>query len=811
MRPLSVVTLISLTLFTFSLRADDVTKLPSLKDEVKVYFDQHSIPHIYAKSWQDAYRVLGAIHARERLLQMEFNRRVSSGTLAELLGPNLVASDKLMRQIGLRRSCQESWDKLFPAETKNDFLAYAEGVNDAVKAIAGSKDSPLPFEPAPWNPVDSLTFMKYMGWDQGGTSDDLWFGRVVDELGLTATDELWPLERPYEIPIVTRQADRNKFGNVASLTTQADAAVVRSTVNPVLLAPFPPVTAARRLIYEQARSAIESAHWIPHGHNVGSNNWAVDGTMTKSGKPILCSDPHLGFRLPSIWYACHLCVNGENIVGVTFPGSPIIVIGHNDRIGWGITNMQADAVDYFIEKFKEDDPQSYMHRGTWKKVEVIKEQIAVKGDKPVEFIVEKTIHGPVISRDGEAISMQWTGMEPTTDAIGLWKLNRAKNLKEYLAALDLVCVPALNIVYADVDGNIAIHPMGKLPIRGRGAGRVPMDGSTGENDWNGWIPRESLPLAINPSEHFVASANSRPHPLGFPYYLGWMWDDSYRTRRIHEMLTPAKNLTTESMKKIQNDATDYAAVRILPVLLQGLKKAPPKDPFAVKVHDALASWDKVSSPDAVAPLLWLQWFENYRKGVWDDEWPARNIPVEGGSWGFNGNNKREPMLEVLEFLTREAPDSHWFDDLRTPTRETRDDVIVASFNATIEELKKKHGTDLSKYAWKNFNYLQIGSLTGEPSLDRKGGPVPGDDFTVNPGGDGGPVGGGACWRMIVDFADPSQSIGVYPGGQSGNPASDHYADLMPLWEKGEYAPLHMVGKADALPKEAKAKSETFAP
>ena len=215
--------------------------------------------------------------------------------------------------------------------------------------------------------------------------------------------------------------------------------------------------------------------------------------------------------------------------------------------------------------------------------------------------------------------------------------------------------------------------------------------------------------------------------------------------------------------------------------------------------------------DAVAPLLWLRWFENYRKAVWDDEWPARNVPVESGSWGFNGNNKREPMLEVLEYLTREQPNSHWFDDLRTPVREGRDEVIVASFKTTVDELRVQQGDDLTKYIWKNFNYLQISSLTGEPALGRKGGPVPGDDFTVNPGGDGGPVSGGACWRMIVDFADLSSSIGVYPGGQSGKPASDQYADLMPLWEAGKYVPLHMVGKQESLPKDAMMRSEKFIP
>ncbi len=782
-----------------TLAAEETTKLASLQSKVEVTFDAHGVPHIFADSWSDAYRVIGWLHVKERLVQMEFNRRVARGDLAELVGPDGVEPDKLARRLGIKASSQELWDSnVIPQRLKAEMLAYAEGVNEAYEQVRG-KGLPamaklLGLDPKPWHPVDSLCFNKYMGWDQGGTSDDLWFGRMVAKFGKVATDELWPLRRPYEIPIVKSQVDRKDLArSIPTISDQFDAD---------LLARLAPT------LVDQARSAIDGARFWPRSHSFGSNNWAIDGTKTASGKPMLCNDPHLGFRLPAIWYACHFCVKGENVAGVTFPGAPIIVIGQNDRIAWGITNMQADAVDYFIETIDPANPRRYKHDGTWKEMEVVTETIPVKGAKPIEYVIERTVHGPIIARDDQAISMQWTGFGQTTEAVGLWKLNQGKNIKDYLAALDLVTVPCLNLIYSDIDGNIAIHPTGRLPRRAPGAGRVPMDGASGTYDWKEWIPREELPLAVNPKDHFVASANSRPQPLEDTQYIGWMWDDSYRTRRIHDLLSQAKGIDVDAMKKIQTDAYDLAASIYLPIFLKVMGDTPPADAYAAELLQVLKQWDYVADPDSLGTIIWLRWFSQYRSGVWEDEF--HTLPKEGGSWGFNGNNRREPMLEVLEKITREEPRSKWFDNFRTTVIETRDDIIRQSFEAAAADIQKTIGNK-EKLAWKNYNFLQISSITGLPAFGRKGGPVVGDEFTVNPGGGGGPVGGGACWRMICDFGDLTKSVGVYPGGQSGDPRSKQYGDLMPIWEKGDYLPMHMIGSIDKLPAEAKVKSQTFAP
>jgi penicillin amidase len=785
-------TCVSFWLGSFStLSAADEVGLAGLGDGVKVYFDNHNIPHIYAKSWPDAARVLGYLHADERLWQMDLFRRQGSGTVAEILGKDALESDIIVRQLGIRRGCEAAWNSgEVPAQLRAELIAYAEGVNTRI-ADLGEKGLPAPFQklgykPAPWTPVDTLVFSKYMGWDQSGTLDDLWFGLMVEKLGVTAAEELWPIDRPYEVPAVKVQADRRKY-TAACLTPVPGAA---------------PAYAAALRRYANVR-------WLGRGGSFGSNNWAVDGSKTASGKPMLCNDPHLGFSLPMIWYACHISVNGENLVGVTFPGGPGMVIGHNDDLGWGFTNLQADAVDMFVETINPADAMQYRHRGEWKKINRITEQVAVRGESPHTLNIDSTVHGPIISREGKTIALQWTGLGPTKDFVAIWRISRGKNLKQFLNALDDLTVPAMNVIYADRAGNIALHPCGSLPIRLRGQGRIPMDGASGDNDWTGMIPRNELPLAVNPPDHFVASANARPTPLDYPHYLGWMWDCNYRIRRINDMLNAAKKLTVETMKPIQCDAYDKAAERFVPILLQEIKKADLKDPLAKRAIQELEKWDYIASTNAIGPAIWLRWFEIYRAQVWNDEWKSRGIEQPNGSWGFSGSNHREPELEVLEYLTREFPKSIWFDDRNTPERETRKEIMQRSFEAAVASLKKQFGDDVEKWRWGNINQLKIDSLTRQPELSRNGGPTVGTDFTVNPGSNVGTIGGGASWRMIVDFGHLDQSVGIYPGGQSENPDSPFYNDQMSLWAKGQYVPLNMVGDANKLPAQAKVKTMTF--
>ncbi|MCC6797194.1 MAG: penicillin acylase family protein [Candidatus Hydrogenedentes bacterium] len=770
------------TLCFVVLAANAQAKLEGLTGNVEVKFDEYGIPHIFAAKWTDAVRTLGYIHASDRMMQMEVTRRRASGTLAEVMGKDALADDILVRQLGLRRTCEAFWNSgNFPDALKEDLEAYCSGVNARIKEVGAENDF------APWTPVDCIVFGKYMAWDQSGTNDDLWFGVMLEKLGAEAFEQLWPLDRPYEVPAVRTQADAAEMPN-------AKLAAIPGASHSYL--------AALRKFHEQ---------WPGREGAFGSNNWAVAGTKTRSGKPMLCSDPHLGFSLPSIWYAAHMSAEGRNIAGVTFAGSPTIVIGHNDHLGWGITNLQTDAVDYFVETVDENDPLKYKHRGEWKTMERITEEVPVMGEAPHKLDIDYTVHGPVISREGRIISMQWSDLGVTTDALAIFGMNRATNFQEWLAAARQLVAPCINLMYADVEGNIALYCAGSLPIRQHGQGRVPMDGASGDNDWVGMIPKDKMPLAINPDEGFIMSANGRPASISYPFYLGYQWDPSSRTRRIVDMLSAASDLTYESMGKIQNDAHDKFAETFLPVFLHVMAQSDVSDPFAAKLLAAVSQWDYVADPDSFGTIIWMRWMDEYRKATWDDEWTARGIEKQGGSWGFSGDNHREPMLEVLEFITRENRDSVWFDDHATPDRENRDDIIRKAFAAAVDRMKKEIGEDLSKYAWRNFNILRVRSLMGDDSLARDGGPVPGDSFTVNPGEGGGTVGGGASWRMIVDFSDTATSVGTYPGGQSESADSPHYADLMKLWASGTYAPLRMVKDTAALPAEAVKQTMTFTP
>jgi penicillin amidase len=338
-----------------------------------------------------------------------------------------------------------------------------------------------------------------------------------------------------------------------------------------------------------------------------------------------------------------------------------------------------------------------------------------------------------------------------------------------------------------------------------------MDGASGEHDWDEMIPKPEMPLEVNPERGFVASANARPTAKESAHYLGWMWDPSYRLRRIHDMLSKADDLTIESMRAIQYDVFDKAAESFLPSMLEELEEQPITDPIQLKSIEALKNWNYVARVDTVAPAIWLRWLDHYRSAVWDPQWASRNIEKQSGSWGFTGINRREPTIEVLEYLTREKPDSPWFDNPTTSWTETRKDVAFGSFITAIGTLRRQLGDDIAGWEMRNTNILSVDSLLGIPELRRTGPPVPGTPFTVNPGGNIGHVGGGASWRMIVDVGDPSTSVGVYPGGQSADATSPHYDDMMPMWATGDYVALNAKSDSSDLPEDVRESEMLFVP
>jgi len=812
--------------------------LAGLKAPVGVYRDTLGIPHIYAGSAEDAYFALGYLHATDRLFEMEVFRRRASGTLAEVFGKASLDDDIFVRQIGIRRSAEAAWKShRLDGRIRSEMEAYCAGVNARLGELQKLSGPKLPaifqqlgFTPAPWTPVDALAFPKYMGWDQSGTDTDVWMGMLVEKLGRETVDELFPLDRPYEVPTIPGWGAVNKalgHGDALALypalmlTTRTSARTPspgppRLKKTPAAVHPLPQGGEGRGNKWGSGETpapwalALGAPPQFPpdfdqaaldlHRHFVsgrfgsefalGSNNWVIDGSKSATGKPILASDPHLGFSLPSIWYTAHLVAPGLNIAGVTFAGFPYTVIGHNDRIAWGLTDMQADAVDYFIEKTNPQHPHQYFYKGAWRPLTRVREDVPVRGGKPVPLEIESTIHGPLVTTHGAKLALAWTGLEPTFEVVAFQRLNTARGLADYEAALKNLTVPALNVIYADLDGNIAIAPHGALPIRKRGLGRWPVDGASGDYDWAGNIPDDQLPFALNPTQHFLASANGRPAPVGYPYYLGWMWDPSYRTRRIHELLCTHEHITVEDMEAFQMDAHDSAAEAFVPVLVAAYDRQPFGGDEVRRAIDELRRWNFEATPESVAERIWAVWFERFRQDVWQDDFDAAGVERWNGGWGFAGSNERQPELEVLEFLTRANPESKWFDDARTKQRETRDDIMARSFVAAVAQLVKDRGADMSRWQWGATNVLRLHSMTQNPALDRGGIPVRGDEFTLGPGANGGEVTGGASWRMVVDFSDLGHSFGMYPGGQSEDPTSPHYDDEMKPWAEGRYLPLY---------------------
>lgn len=751
-------------------------RVPGLKAPVSVFRDRYGIPHVYAQSSEDAYFALGYLHATDRLFQMELFRRRASGSLAEVFGRSALDDDVFVRQLGIRRSAEAAWrSPRLETIIKVEIVAYCAGINARLRELETS-GLPEPFrslglKPAPWAPADAIVFPKYMGWDQSGTDTDVWMGMLIKKLGVETVDELFPLDRPYEIPTV---ADGSR----------PQSAILEDHAADHLFFPTGYDEAARELHQRFVSGRFGSQFAC------GSNNWAIDSTKSATGKPLLASDPHLSFSLPSIWYAAHLLAPGLNVMGVTFAGFPYVIIGHNDRLAWGLTNMQADAVDYFIEKMDEQHPHQYFYKGEWRDTERRKEQVLVRGEQPVSLEIESTVHGPLVTSHGLRLALEWTGLGPTYEVMALAHINRAQNLREFRDALVDWQVPALNFAYADTDGNIAIFPHGALPIRRRGLGRWPVDGSSGDFDWVGTIPDQELPSAVNPPEHFVASANGRPAGVGYPHYLGWMWDASYRTRRIRHVLSGHEKIIIEQMQQLQMDVHDAAAEVFVPVLVQAYDRHPFGDDRVKAAIDELRHWNFEATIESPAPTIWWAWFDKFSAAVWQDDFEAAGVEPWPGAWGFSGTNRRLPIVEMLEYLTRENPASFWFDDVGTPQKETRDEIMARTFVDAVGQLSKERGPVVADWRWGKTNVLRLHSITQQPALDRGGMAVPGDGFTVCPGGEGGEVDGGASWRIVVELSNPVRSFGVFPGGESDDPASPHYDDMVKPWAEGRYLPLY---------------------
>ncbi len=736
--------------------------VPGLTSRVEVYRDPWGIPHIYAHNLEDLYFAQGYVHAQDRLWQMEFQRRVGHGRLSEILGEATLDTDRFLRTIGITRAAQKDLEAMSP-EAQGYLEAYSRGVTAYIETHRGRLPLEfviLGFEPEPWQPVDTLGWAKMMAWDLGGNwESELLRARLIQALGQEKVAELvprYPLAGPFIIPPEVKD-----YSSLGAPDLSCYRAMRRSLgLTPGFLA------------------------------GLGSNNWVV-GSKTTTGKPLLANDPHLGIQMPSIWYEIGLHAPGMNVVGASLPGTAGVVIGHNDYIAWGMTNVGPDVQDLYIEHVRGDE---YEYQGQWLPLTVIREEIRVKGwDEPEVLEVRLTNHGPLINDviEGleEPVAFKWTATaEAIRVAESLFRLNQARNWEEFREALRLWDVPSQNFVYADVEGNIGYQMSGLVPIRRKGQGLVPVPGWTGEYEWTGYIPFEELPSVYNPASGFIVTANNQVVPDDYPYFISAEWAAPYRAQRIVDLLSSRDKLSVEDFKAIQADTYSIPGSILTPYLLQ----LRPEGWLQEKALEELARWDHRVEADSPGAAIFEVTYRELVLATFGDEL---------GEELMEGYLPADDVHTVAMEQLLAQPAAPWWDDRATPAVETRDQILARAFARAVDWLGSRFGDVPAEWRWGRLHTAtfvhqplgQSGIALLERMLNR--GPIParGSGFTVDAAGFNynEPYGVRvlASYRQIIDLSDFDASWSMHTTGQSGHPFHSHYGDMINAWQGVEYHPM----------------------
>lgn len=738
-------------------------KLSGIKADVTVTRDDKGVPHIRATSEEDLYFAQGFVQAQDRLFQMDLSRRQASGRLSEVVGEAALDRDRFFRTLGLRRAAEASYAG-YGEESKKILQAFADGINAYINLAKREGRFPIEFtllqyEPEPWRPIDSLTIGKYMAFDLGGH----WEGQAF---------RLWALQN------LSKEKAEDLFP-----TYPAGAPTILKS-------------------YEGIRLPIEKIFAkavIPEEWN-GSNNWVVSGERTKSGKPILANDPHLSLSTPSIWYQMHLESPAVNVSGVIFAGVPGIIIGHNEQIAWGVTNTGPDVQDLYIEKRNPKDQTQFLYQGKWEKGTVIEEPIRVKGGKVIPFQVIYTRHGPVISefafpsKDDTVLSLRWTALDSTQELQAILGMDKAKSWTEFEKALEDFQVPTQNFVFASADGTIAYKANGRIPIRKKGDGLLPVPGWTGEYEWTGYIPYDKLPRVVNPPEGFIATANNKVVGREYPYHISNQWAEPYRYMRIEEKLQGKKDLTVEAMERLQMDQKNGWAEELLPGLLNAMKGKQMTE-MEKEGLNLLQNWNGVDSADQAAPLIFHSWMQQLQKYLFEEEIPNEVLSLFEGKQGVVNELIRKAMRKEV---------SRWFTD-----KGGFPEVLHTTYRQTIEALSKRQGGSPSSWMWGKEHRLYFAHPMSDFSpilrfLFNREEPVPvgGSHITVQAASfnDEGIVDHGASWRFVIDLAEPAKGYHIVGPGQAGHWKSKWYHDQIMDWVTGRYhlTPLKGSEKGEVL-------------
>ncbi|MFC5410603.1 penicillin acylase family protein [Larkinella bovis] len=738
------------------------------RDEVTVLYDELHVPHVFAKNEYDAYFAQGYVTARDRLWQMEFQTHAAAGRIAEVIGERALELDRYNRRLGMVYGAEQSLEGMTKDPVSNLLLdAYTAGINAYINQLKPA-DYPLEYKllgyaPEPWTPIKVAFLLKQMTQTLAAGADDLMMTNVRRHLGPELTASLFP-DYPFREDPIIPVGTRWDFTPLKVPTPPADA---------------------------ETDSSV-ALNWQPHDPGIGSNNWAVGPQKTASGYPILANDPHLNLSLPSIWYQIQLVTPTMNVYGVSLPGAPGVIIGFNKDVAWGVTNVGADVLDFYKIRFRDNRRQQYWHDGQWKPVRRRVEIIKVKGKPDVADTVLYTHHGPVVYRPDEkparnnfpaGYAVRWIAHERDNGVQTFYWLNRARTYDDYVKALSYYAAPAQNFVFANAEKDIAISPNGRFPLKWRNQGKFLLDGTNPAHDWQGWIPAAQNPRVKNPPRGFVSSANQFSTDPTYPYYINWEFETSDRGMRINQRLAAMQKITVDSMRRLQNDVYNHQASTFLPVLLPRIQEASLTEPQK-RALKTVRQWNYQQDTASVAGTIFMEWTTHLDRFLWADDFPDEaDHPM------------RYPSPDrTLHLLTAE-PNARWFDDIRTKNRtETISDIVTASFQSTVDSLAKQHGPVGKSWAWAGHKATGIRHLI--PGLDAF------SALNVQVGGGRGIVNAagrraGPSWRMVVQTGPQLSAYGVYPGGQSGNPGSPYYLNMLETWRQGElYELLYLKSATD---------------
>lgn len=746
---------------------DGELKVTGLNNLVEVYRDEYAIPFVNSSNENDAYFSLGFLHAQERLFQMDLSRRAGQGRLSEVLGNKTVKFDKLFRTLELARISKKNYDNL-DDKAKSILSAYSNGINEFIKKHEDKfsiEFDILGYKPDLWKPEHSVLLAKLMAWELNiSWWSDIAITHLIQKLGKEKVEDILPNfdeNAPTIIP-----SELNKYSFIPTDLIDID---------------------------KKFREFIGIS-----GTHIGSNNWVVNGKRSVSGKPIIANDPHLSFSAPGKWYIVTLNFENKTISGFTLPGIPGIVIGKNNAISWVLTNVMADDADFYVEKL-DSSKQKYLLNGEWKSLEIKLDTIKVKDSTNVILPIRKTHRGPIVSdihnynnmfpnkqQSNATISMRWSALEFGKEMQAFYKINNAKNWKEFNAGVYDFAAPGQNFVYADSSGNIGYVAGVKLPIRYNNSPSFIFDGTTDRYDWTGYVPYNENPKLFNPTQGFIASANNKTI-MNYKYHISNIWEPDSRIKRITELLDSKNQHSIEDFKKYQNDFFSHFAKKIQPYIIESFSNENIEDNIIYESLDLVKGWDFYMNPESQVPTIFAVFFQNLLKNIFLDEMGKELF----NEYIFIANIP----YRVVPKLIKENKSS-WFDNINTSEIEDRDEIIRKSFYDAVKFLQKNMDEEIANWQWGNMHKVTFKhffhGVAGIMDAMLDIGP-----FKI--GGDGTTVFNteysftkpfenklGPSMRYIYDFSNPDYYECILPTGQAGNFYNNHYDDMTKKWLEGEY-------------------------